>query len=299
MSKNLLRYLAALVVALAPAFAVAQGVLEIPRAASHESGIGLISGWHCMAQRIEVSIDGGPRIAAGTRTPRADTSSICGRSDTGFSATFNWSLLPAPNPGGPNARRIVAYADGVPFAEASFYASRFAEEYLTGRTGHYELRNFPDPGLSTGIQWDQEKQNFALTTTPPALTPPSEARAGSGTYHGAMNRGVLLLTPDFCRDPRAPDVVVHGTFTVDTSNGMIGMLARFTDGSVCELPRVPRLPGTRGDGFVSASYEGAAAALCPAFAGGVLLSVDGVRLKARSLERCSTGRMAGSAFSFY
>jgi hypothetical protein len=291
------RYFAALAVALVPAFASAQGVLEIPGPGTYQSGVSLISGWHCTAQRVEFSIDGGPRIVAGTRTSRSDTLSTCGRSDTGFSATFAWSLLPGSITGGPTPHRIVAFADGVPFAQAAFSASRFTEEYLVGKTGHYELRNFPDPGHKTGIQWDEEKQNFTIVITPSILMPVSEAKAGSATYYGAMNRAVGFLKPEYCGDPGPPNVVLHGTFTVDTSDGMIGMLARFTDGSVCELPRVPRSPGT-GSGFVSAQYKGAAVALCPAFAGGLQLSVDGVRLNARSLESCSTGRMAGAIFSF-
>ena len=74
--------------ALAPALACAQGRLELPEVSSFQSGIGQISGWHCNAQRIEISIDLGPPILVSSHTPREDTAAICGRSDTGFAMDF-------------------------------------------------------------------------------------------------------------------------------------------------------------------------------------------------------------------
>ena len=50
-----------------------QGTLEVPAPDSTQSGIGAISGWHCSAGRIEISIDGGPLMLAGSHTARNDT----------------------------------------------------------------------------------------------------------------------------------------------------------------------------------------------------------------------------------
>ena len=86
--------------------AFAQGSLENPVAGSTESGIGVISGWHCTASNITVTIDGASLGKAGSGTGRGDTASICGRSDTGYSLLFNYNELT------PGSHNISAYADG-------------------------------------------------------------------------------------------------------------------------------------------------------------------------------------------
>ena len=73
MQSRPIRALAALLVALFPVLACAEGLLEIPSPRSYQSGIGLISGWHCSAARIEISIDLGPPILVSSHTPREDT----------------------------------------------------------------------------------------------------------------------------------------------------------------------------------------------------------------------------------
>ena len=52
---------------MAPA-AAATSNLENPQPASRQSGIGVVSGWHCTASKIEIEVDGGTRYQAGTRT---------------------------------------------------------------------------------------------------------------------------------------------------------------------------------------------------------------------------------------
>src|SRR5512137_3145389 len=72
----------------------AQGVLEVPAPNSTQAGIGIVSGWHCSAERIEIVIDQGAPLLAGSHTDREDTLTVCGRIDTGFSLLWNWNLLP-------------------------------------------------------------------------------------------------------------------------------------------------------------------------------------------------------------
>src|SRR4029434_8921883 len=97
----------------------AQGVLEIPAPNSTQTGIGVISGWHCSANRIEIVIDGGAPLLAGSHTERGDIFDICGRIDTGFSLLWNWNLLPTTC-FGCRYHDIVALADGIPFASTKF-----------------------------------------------------------------------------------------------------------------------------------------------------------------------------------
>ena len=100
------------------------GALEIPGPSSFQSGIGLLSGWVCEAEVVEVEISGlgrSSRLAAAYGTARADTAEteegeeICGDTDNGFGLLFNWNLLgdgvhtvrPWPmetNSGGPRLR---------------------------------------------------------------------------------------------------------------------------------------------------------------------------------------------------
>jgi hypothetical protein len=71
----------------------AQAWLENPGAGSFQSGIGVVSGWACNANRIEVVFDNTIRVQAGYGTPRGDTRAVCGDDHNGFSLLLNWSLL--------------------------------------------------------------------------------------------------------------------------------------------------------------------------------------------------------------
>src|SRR5712692_10314197 len=75
-----------------PRFLWAQATLEDPQLGSHQSGIGLIRGWVCQANRIDIEIDG-QKVQAAYGTTRGDTQSVCGDSNNGFGLTFNWNLL--------------------------------------------------------------------------------------------------------------------------------------------------------------------------------------------------------------
>ena len=68
------------------------GYLENPGPASFQSGLGVISGWVCAADTVEIELNGVPHEAA-YGTERADTQGACGDSDNGFGLLFNWNLL--------------------------------------------------------------------------------------------------------------------------------------------------------------------------------------------------------------
>src|SRR5438105_168273 len=113
----MLRKVAAVVVLFGSVCAsAATGTLENPPVGSSQSGIGLISGWHCNALRIDVEVDGGVlRSAAGYGTARADTATACGgRTSTGFGLLINYNSL------GPGMHTVRALADGTEFASATF-----------------------------------------------------------------------------------------------------------------------------------------------------------------------------------
>lgn len=282
---------------LLPALACAQGVLEVPAQSSFQSGIGLISGWHCNAQRIEISIDLGPPILVSSHTPRDDTAPVCGRSDTGFAMTFNWNILkdavkPCCDFLPFTLHRVIAFADGVPFGDVSFQAKNLGAEYLTGKSGIYYLRNFPDPGKATTIAWDEGKQNFSIRAAEGYWD--GVENGGSGTYYGALTVQGLNV----CTFTRGPEQTRYGKFIVATQSGQLRLRAEFADGEVCELPATP-LSQARPlfDGTVSARYGAAEVAACSAFVdGGLDVEVNGTLIRARSAFRtCNPLTVTGAA----
>ena len=68
------------------------GYLENPGALSFQSGIGVLSGWVCAADVVEIELNGVPQEAA-YGTERLDTAGVCGDTDNGFGLLFNWNLL--------------------------------------------------------------------------------------------------------------------------------------------------------------------------------------------------------------
>jgi len=147
--------------------------LESPVQGSSESGVGLIRGWVCNASRVEVSIDGGPRMLTAFGTDRPDTAATCGRADTGFGLTYNWNRV------GDGLHNLRAFADGVEFADVNFAVTTLGGEFLTGLLGKIRLLGFPgasavsapqfqaaagtDP--ATALQWSEPDQNFVITST--------------------------------------------------------------------------------------------------------------------------------------
>jgi hypothetical protein len=147
-----------LLTAAIPSLTFAQGVLENPVAGSTESGIGVISGWHCTASIITVTIDGASLGKAGNGTSRNDTVSVCGRSDTGYSLLFNYNDLT------PGSHNISAYADGQLLETRQFNTVQSGgSAFLTGISKTATISDFPSSGRTATLQWSQAKQSFVIT----------------------------------------------------------------------------------------------------------------------------------------
>ena len=69
----------------------AKALIENPAQGTTQSGVGLISGWACVADRIEISIDGGPRTKVEGNMPRADVKPVCGHGTGGFGLLINFN----------------------------------------------------------------------------------------------------------------------------------------------------------------------------------------------------------------
>jgi hypothetical protein len=265
-----------------------EGTLEVPAPNSTQSGIGAISGWHCTASRIDISIDGGPVTQAGSHTSRNDTLGVCGRADTGFSLLFNWNTLPT-NCFGCRFHRIVALADGIPFANAEFQAENFGTEFLTGKVAQYDLPNFPDLGSTTTLRWDESRQNFSVDLVA------ANQISLNGIYFGAIETGAHNPA---C-GPFPPGNVLPtklGGFTVTLAGGSLALLAQYADGSSCAMQgSAASSAGASADGgYLNATFDAVATASCPEFPGGLDLRVNGQRLVATARDNCRSARVVAA-----
>ena len=131
------------------------GFLENPGAASFQSGIGLISGWVCDAEEVEIVLNGEPQEAA-YGTARLDTAGVCGDADNGFGLLFNWNLL------GDGEHEVVALVDGVELDRATVTVTTLGTEFLRDVTGTCTAADFPTMDETVTLAWQQTQQNFVI-----------------------------------------------------------------------------------------------------------------------------------------
>ena len=139
-----------------------QARLENPAPGSFQSGLGVLSGWVCAADTVEVvfepeGTDETLIFEAGYGTARADTVGQCGDSDNGFGLLFNWNLL------GDGQHTVRAYADGEAFAHSTFNVTTLGEEFAENLAQTHEIEDFPAPGQTTTVEWQAGQQNFVVT----------------------------------------------------------------------------------------------------------------------------------------
>ena len=133
------------------------GVLENPGPGSWQSGIGVLSGWVCEADMVEVVLDDRPAQLAAYGTERPDTEEICGDSDNGFGLLFNWNRLED------GVHTVRALADGEEFGRATFTVTTLGTEFLRGIEGETVVPDFPSPGEAVRLRWQGSNQNFVIT----------------------------------------------------------------------------------------------------------------------------------------
>jgi hypothetical protein len=138
--------------------------LENPQPGSFQSGIGLFSGWSCQGPAITVSVDGGAPLTTPYGSARADTASTCGATNiyTGFGLLFNFNTLGA----GMHSVQVMVngQAQGDP---VTFTVVVPAGEFLAGASRQITVSDFPSPGKTTTLTWQQSQQNFAVEAVGP------------------------------------------------------------------------------------------------------------------------------------
>ena len=160
----------------AVAITFVQGYLENPGADSFQSGVGLLSGWVCDADMVEIELNGEPQEAA-YGTARLDTAGVCGDTDNGFGLLFNWNLL------SDGEHEVVALVDGVELDRATVTVTTLGTEFLRDVTGTCTAADFPTMDETVTLVWQQTQQSFVIVDGP--------APAGPTNRMGTPGEGYL------------------------------------------------------------------------------------------------------------
>ena len=198
-------------------------ILENPQPGAFVSGIGTISGWVCDANTIEIEFDNDPtnRWQAGYGTSRVDTYGVCGDANNGFGLLYNWNKL------GDGIHTVRAFADGVEFASATVAVTTFGEEFLRGASGTFTVSDFPQPGISVDLLWQESQQNFIIAGVS------GDGSEGAQTGLDALKAGNLREANDAFRQATIDD-------PTDTTAGLYHALTRILT-KVIDTPQLREL----------------------------------------------------------
>lgn len=256
-----LRKVLALAISMSPGWAFAQANLENPANGATESGIGIISGWHCTASTIEVVIDGVSRGNTYTGSRRADTVGICGRLENGFSMLINFNNL---NPG---AHNIKVYGDGVLFADYNFNTVRSGGvPFLQGLSRQIQVPDFPAPGQTTSLQWSEARQTFVVVGA--ANQPPvSDISVLTGSYTGMISSSLIGSACNYYDLFYGVSPARYGVTTSGSSAVIIG----YTQTDACTF----NLTKTGGDATNGFNFSGSNS--CASGIQGASVSARGIR----------------------
>ncbi len=174
-----------------------RGYLENPGPDSFQSGVGVLSGWVCAANQVELEIDARPTQVAAYGTERLDTARACGDTDNGFGLLFNWNLL------GDGEHTVVAVVDGVELDRATVTVTTLGVEFLKEVTGTCEVEDFPTLGETVTLVWQQTSQNFVIAGgNLPDGAPPGKTSALTGFLenpgHNSFQSGVRVVSGWVC-----------------------------------------------------------------------------------------------------
>ncbi len=200
----------------------AQSALGNPQPGSFQSGVGVISGWVCDAERIDIVFNPGTAKEetwrAGYKTTRPDTEYteegevLCGDTDNGFGLLFNWNRLDD------GQHMVSALADGVEFGSATFTVTTLGEEFKENVSGEFVVEDFPTEGKDVTLAWQQSLQNFVIqgdmrSSGGTSGTPP---RILGNPQPGSFQSGVGVISGWVCDAERIDIVFNPGTAKEET-----------------------------------------------------------------------------------
>ena len=133
----------------------AAATLENPVPGALKSGVGVISGWVCDAEELEISFDGGPRLFVPYGSERTDTAGVCDDTDNGFGLLWNYNEL------GNGPHTVTLYIDGVLTTQVGFNVRTLGTKFLQGVTGSGTIAL--SDGKQVNVQWEETTQGFTIT----------------------------------------------------------------------------------------------------------------------------------------
>ena len=136
----------------------------------------MIHGWECDADEVVIQINGTPYPAV-YGTPRPDTLGPCGDTDNGFSRVVNW------NEWGDGGHEVVALVDGTELGRAIVIVTTLGAPFRSGLSGTCDVADFPTPGESVTLVWQEARQNFVITD---GRTPPTGSSAAESDLTGFL-----------------------------------------------------------------------------------------------------------------
>ena len=142
-------------------------VLENPSGGNFYSGVGVVSGWKCDADGpLTVRFYDVNMVPVWDPIPlaypneRPDTAGVCGDTNNGFVAIWNWANL------GDGTYTAVVDDNGVEFGRSMFTVTTLGEAFVTGASGECTIGDFPAPGGNSRFIWNQATQGLVLVPTP-------------------------------------------------------------------------------------------------------------------------------------
>ena len=178
-------------VVLLPSLAHA-ATLGIPGDGAKLSGVSVISGWKCEAEGDLTIVfnDDGTHIPLLYGTERTDVraNGQCLENDhdnVGFVAIWNWGNL------SDGEHTAVAYDNGVEFDRSTFTVTTPGEAFLTGASKQVTVDDFPNPGDTTVLEWNQGTQHFEIVDF--MGSGPFECMEGLTLHPGEMCSGSLMV----------------------------------------------------------------------------------------------------------
>ena len=167
--------------------------MENPTPGAIKSGVGLVSGWVCDADELEISFDGGSRLFVPYGSERTDTQGVCGDTDNGFGLLINYNNL------GDGPHTATLYADGMVATQVNFNVKTLGTDFLRGVTGQGAIAL--SDGKQVSVQWEETTQGFTIT----GYTTGGGTGGGGGTttpsadvFHGTWRVTVCDFGPSLC-----------------------------------------------------------------------------------------------------
>jgi hypothetical protein len=163
-----MRFLLLVALILSPSglYAATKGNLENPQPDDYASGIYLISGWVCDAERVEILLDGAQYLAAPYGSERMDTVSQCGDSDNGFGVLINMANL------GAGEHEASLIADGQVIDTHTFKVTALSTgEFADDLSGCAVIEDFPADKKETRLEWTTSMQGFQMSEETDVILP--------------------------------------------------------------------------------------------------------------------------------